>query len=145
MGSFFTDAQKANISSLFDDLHDTFEKDVYVFIEEATSLISSVNYNSTYGRSLNQSKGVSDKVLTKYTISARVHYFKKGEEDVMDDTGLPSSENVIRLKVDKAGLEKLKIATFIEVDGVKCSIVSDPEGIGPFDINYYKVYVKRDS
>lgn len=142
MASLFSNNEKNEITSWLDDVHDTFVRDVYAFVEEKQTADVDTNYNPLYKRYKDESKGVTDKILTKYTISARVHYYKKGEEDVLDDTGLPSSENVIRLKVDNAGKEKLKIASFVEVDGNKCSIVSDPEGIGPFQNNYYKVYVK---
>lgn len=145
MPSLFSSLEKQKIASVLDDLHDTFKQDVHVWIKEVESLGLNENYNPVYGRYKDQSIGVSDKVLTKYTIKARVHYFKKGEEDIADDTGLPTSENVVRLKVDADGSKKLKLCSFAEIDGVKHSVVSDPEGIGPFGPKYFKVYLKRDT
>lgn len=145
MAALFTDSEKGEIISLFGDLHDTFKQDVYIYIKEVISIGSNTNYNSVYGRAKDQSKPISSKELTKYTISARVNYFKKGEEDVLDDTGLPSSENVIRLKVDSDGLDLLKRCAFVDIDGNKCSVISDPESVGPFSPNYYKVYLKVDT
>lgn len=143
--SLFNDDEKASIQDCIANVHETFKQEVYVFIEEAQEVELDTSYNPLYERTKNQSKGVSDKKLQKYTIQARVNYFKKGEEDVLDDTGLPSSENVIRLKVDNDANEKLKNAAFVEVDGNKCSVISDPEGVGPFSPQYYKVYLRIDA
>jgi len=143
--SIFTDTEKAAIADLLDNVHETFKKNIYVFVEEATSVGLDTNYNPLYNRYKDQSKAVTDKVLKKYTYEARVKYFKKSDEQVLNDTGLPSSENVIRIKVNNEAKEKIKIASSIEVDGEKYSVISDPEGIGPFSIEYYKIYLKLDS
>jgi len=145
MSSLLTSSQKTEIRDVFNDLHDTFKQDIYVFVEEARSIDTSSSYNPLYGRTKDQALGVSNKVLTKYTISARVHYFKKSEEHVLDNIGLPSSANVIRLKVDLAGSNLLKKSSFVEVDGNKCQVISNPESVGPFGPLYYKIYLKVDT
>lgn len=145
MPSLFTNEDKDGIRSVFNDLHDTFKQDIDVYIEEKQGIETSSSYNPLYGRSKDQSLGVGDKVLTKYTIQARVHYFKKSEEAILDDVGLPSSANVIRLKVDKDGLNLLNRSSFVDVDGNKCQVISNPEMIGPFGPLYYKVYLKVDT
>lgn len=145
MASLLTSGEKSEIRDIFDDLHDTFKQDIYVYVEEASSVNPSNTYNPLYGRAKDQSLGVSDKILQKYTISARVHYFKKSEEHVLDNIGLPSSANVIRLKVDLAGSDLLKKSSFVEVDGNKCQVISNPEMIGPFGPLYYKIYLKVDT
>ena len=117
MASLFTDDEKNAFANCLADVHDTFKQDVYVFIEEASSVGVDTNYNPLYGRYKDQARVVTDKVLTKHTIEARVKYFKKGEEDLRLDIGLPSTENVIRLKVTSDGKEKLKNAVHVEVDG----------------------------
>jgi hypothetical protein len=145
MSSLLSSGEKTQIRAIFDDMHDTFKQDIDVYINETQSVNLSSSYNPVYGRALDQAKGVGDKILTKHTISARVHYFKKSEEAVLDDTGLPSSANVIRLKVDRDGLDKLNKCSFVDVDGNKCSVISNPEMIGPFGPQFYKVYLKIDT
>jgi hypothetical protein len=148
MASLFTDSEKTEIRSLFEDLHDTFKQDIYVFIEEALQEESDSDYNPLYERRKDQSLGVGQKILTKHTIQARVHYFKKSEDAILDNIGLPSSANVIRLKVDESGLNLLNKSSFIQVDGNKCQLISNPESVGPFVSSgalYYKVYVKVDT
>lgn len=149
MPSLFTDGEKTQIRGIFEDLHDTFKQDVHVYIDEVISDSgSSTDYNPLYERYKDQSLSVGQKVLTKYTIEARVHYFKKSEDHIIDNIGLPSSANVIRLKVDEAGLILLNKSSFVEVDGNKCQLISNPESIGPFvsmGALYYKVYLKVDT
>lgn len=145
MASLLSSGEKSEIRGIFDSLHDTFKQDIYVYINEVQSVSSSSDYHSLYDRDKDQSLGVGSKILTKYIISARVHYFKKSEEAVLDDTGLPSSANVIRLKVDRDGVDKLNRCTFVDVDGNKCSVISNPESVGPFGPLYYKVYLKVDT
>ena len=148
MSSFFTDSQKVGVRSLFESLHETFSSDVNVYIEESVSTGVSTDYNSIYRRYKDESKGASDKVLTKYTIQARVHFFKKSEEAVLDNIGLPSSANVVRLKVDQEGLNLLNKSSFVEINGNKCQLISNPEGIGPFfdrESLYYKVFLRVDT
>jgi len=142
--SIFSSTEKDELAEIIANVHETFKQNVFVFIEESSSVGINTDYNPLYGRYKDQAKAVTDKVLTKYTIEARVMYSKNGEEERLD-IGLPSTENVIRLKVDNAGKEKLKNASFVEVDGDKYSVISDPESIGPFSERYYKVYLKLDS
>lgn len=145
MSSILSSGEKSQIRAIFDDMHDTFKQDIDVYINEVQTIETDSSYNPVYGRTLNESQGVGSKILTKYTIQARVHYFKKSEEAVLDDTGLPSSANVIRLKVDRDGLNKLNRCSFVDVDGNKCSVISNPEMIGPFGPQFYKVYLKVDT
>lgn len=143
--SLFTDSEKNELDGLLDNVHETFKKDIYAFIRESSAAPIDLNFNPIYSTYKDESKAVTDNVLTKYTISARVKYFKKGEEEVLDDTGLSSSENVIRVKVTDADKEKLLISSHVEVDGERYSVISDSEVVGPFSSGYVKLYLRRDT
>ena len=146
MASIFNDEEKASIESILSDVHDTFQKDVYVFIEEVTSIdLSDDSFNPLYGRSLNQAKAPEDKVLTKYTVQARVFYYRYNTNEIIEDIGLPSSENIVRLKIDEDAKELIKNASVVEIDESLYSVVADPEAVGPFQNKYWKVYLKRDA
>jgi hypothetical protein len=58
MASFFSDAEKLSIDGLFNDLHDTFKTIIYVFVEEASSVLSDTDYNPLYNKTRNRSKGL---------------------------------------------------------------------------------------
>ena len=145
MASIFNEAEKSAIEGLLDDVHDTFKKNIYVYVEEVTSVkFSDIDFNPLYGRSLNQAKISKDKKLTKHTVEARVFYDKQKDNDLIEDIGAGSSENTVRIKVDYEAKELIKNASVIEVDNDRYSVVSDAEAIGPFSNPYWKIYLKRD-
>jgi len=144
-GVFYSVEEQRGIESLFDILHNTHQRDVYVWIEEASSLISDSSYNALYGRTLDQDYAVTDSVLTKYTIKARVFYPKPNDEERIRDVGLPSSEFLVRLKIHVADLNKVNNASKIEVDGDLYSVISDAKHIGPFSRNYIELMLRRNT
>jgi len=144
MASFFSDEEKSSIESIFDDLHDTFKRDVYVYTEIILEeSFSSSDFNANYNRAKDLSKPRT--TVSKTTVSARVHYERWNPDDLLGDTGLPSSENIVRLKVDRSGYELIKNATFVEIDEERYSLISDSQVIDPFTENYYRIYLKRDA
>jgi hypothetical protein len=67
MASLLTDAEKTEINSALSDVHDTFARDIYIYVEEASSTPAELNYNPLYGRTKNAAKISSETTLTKYT------------------------------------------------------------------------------
>lgn len=143
MASFFSDDDKDAIESIFDDLHDTYKKKVYAYVDKVSYSAFNTDHNPLYGRNDNEAKGLTTR--TKYTIQARVHYMRWNSDDVDNDTGLPTSENVVRLKVSPADYETLKKSSLIEVDGEDYSMITDDQKVGPFTVNYSQVYLRRNS
>jgi hypothetical protein len=145
MASLFSDNEKNAIESMLNDVHDTFKKSIYVYIEEVTSIdFSDTQFNPIYGRSFNQAKTSKDKKLTKHTVEARVFYDSQKDNEFIEDIGAGSSENIIRIKVNYDAKELIKNASVIEVDDERYSLISDAEAIGPFSNTYWKIYLKRD-
>ena len=142
MPSLFTDDEKAQIETLFDSIHDTYKRTVYLWKKESTVANLASNDNPLYDRDSSTPSGLES--LVKYEISARIWDAKWNKEELLDDTGLTSSEGVLRLKVDSTSLELLKNAVVVEVDGESYSIVSNSHFVGPFLGNYFKVYLKRN-
>ena len=86
MASIFSDSEKSAIESLLDDVHDTFKKNIFVYVEEITSVdFSDTQFNPIYGRSFNQSKTAKDKKLTKHTVEARVFYDSQKDNEFIED------------------------------------------------------------
>ncbi len=145
MASIFNDSEKSAIESILDDVHDTFKKNIFVYVEEVSTVnFSDTQFNPIYGRSFNQAKTVEDKKLTKHTVEARVFYDKQKDNEIIEDIGAGSSENIIRIKVNYEAKELIKNASVIEVDDDTYSTMSDAEAIGPFNNPYWKIYLKRD-
>ena len=148
MASLLTSAEKTAINSALSDIHDTFARDIYVYVKEASSVPAELNYNPLYGRTKNTAKISSETTLTKHTFTARVFYKNEQKEDVIDGNGqmnLMASEGQIRIKVKSDAYEKIKICSKIEVDNELYIVDGDAKVIGPFDAQFYSIFLKREN
>ena len=144
-GSFYSEEFKNGVSSIFDILHNTHKREVTVWINEVQSVPTDSSYNALFGRGENQEYGVTNNVLTKYTIYCRVFYPKPNDEEKIRNLGLPSAEMIVRLKVDLSDMDKVLRASKIEVSNEIYSVISDSKLIGPFTHNYAEVWLKRNT
>tara|TARA_Y100001937_G_scaffold53658_1_gene74013 strand:+ start:14026 stop:14472 length:447 start_codon:yes stop_codon:yes gene_type:complete len=148
MASLLTDAEKTVINSALSDVHDTFARNIYVYVKESSSTPTELNYNPLYGRRVNVSKISSEDTLTKYTYTARIFYKNQQEEDIIDGNGqmnLMASEGEVRIKVKSDAYEKIKICSKIEVDDELYVVNGDAKVIGPFDAQFYSIFLKREN
>jgi|TARA_Y100000401_G_scaffold29357_1_gene21417 hypothetical protein len=148
MASLLTDAEKSAVQSALSDMHDTFARNIYVYVEETSSVPVELNYNPLYGRRKNTAKISSEQTLTKYTYSARIFYKNEHKEDIVDGNGqmnLMASEGQIRIKVKSDAYEKIKICSRIEVDDQLYIVDGDAKVIGPFDAQFYSIFLKREN
>jgi hypothetical protein len=148
MASLLTEAEKTNINSALSDVHDTFARDIYVYVEERSSVPAELNYNPLYGRTKNTAEISSENTLTQYTYSARVFYKTEQEEEIIDGNGqmnLMASEGQVRIKVKSDAYEKIKICSKIEVDNELYVVDSDAKVIGPFGSQFYSLFLKREN
>jgi hypothetical protein len=149
MASLLTDAEKTAINSALSDVHDTFARNIYVYVKEASSVPAELNYNPLYGRKKNTATIPStDNVLTKYTFAARIFYNNIQTEEIVDanaQMNLLASDGKIRIKVKSSAYEKIKICSRIEVDDELYVVDSDPKIVGPFDAQFYSIYLKREN
>ena len=114
MASLLTDAEKTAINSALSDVHDTFSRTIYVYVEEASTVPAELNYNPLYGRTKNAAKISSETTLTRHSFSARIYYKNEQNEDIIDGNGqmsLLASEGQVRIKVKSDAYEKIKICS----------------------------------
>tara|TARA_B100000212_G_C27306071_1_gene503673 strand:- start:191 stop:637 length:447 start_codon:yes stop_codon:yes gene_type:complete len=148
MASLLTDAEKTAINSALSDVHDTFARDIYVYVKETSSVPVELNYNPLYGRRKDAAKISSEETLKRYTYSARIFYKNEQKEDILDGNGqmnLIGSEGQIRIKVKSDAYEKIKICSKLEVDGELFIVDGDAKVIGPFDAQFYSIFLKREN
>ena len=148
MASLLTTSEKADVQSALSDIHDTFARDIYIFVEEASTIPAELNFNPLYGRTKNTSQISSSISLTKYTYAARIYYESKQNEELVDGKGqmnLVASDGKVRIKVKSAAYEKIKICSRIEVDNNLYVVDGDPKIVGPFDAQFYSIYLKREN
>lgn len=152
MTALITEAGKALINAAFNDLHDTFARDITIYKLEGKLLISSgLDANPIYGRI--QDQKTSKPQTVAYTGRARIKYEgNQGANSGMIDgaggkatdnaIGLATPAGMIRLKVDETAYNIIKSAQTIEVDGKPYEVVSDAARPGPFSPVFFTVYLK---
>jgi hypothetical protein len=148
MASYLTEAQKATFNNVLNDMHDTFSKTIYVYVEESQTQPVSVNYNPLYGRVKDQSKSQLSKVLTKYEYQARVYYPSSQSESVVDfgaQTNLIASQGRVRIKVKAEVVEKIKICSKIEINDTLYTLDSDLKIEDQISQNFYTLFLKREN
>lgn len=149
MASLLTSTQKASLQKVFDNVHETFSRDIYVYVEKRIATRPSVSsYNPLYGKAKDASNVAGKTVLTKYTYKARILHENNQGENVLDGNAqmnLKSSDGRVRIKVDATAAEKIKICSRIEVDDVLYILDSDGKSVGPFSTNHYMFYLKREN
>jgi hypothetical protein len=148
MPSLLTDAEKSAINSALSSIHDTFARNIFIYVKEASVVPAELDFNPLYGRNKNAAKISSEITLTKYTFPARIYYKNEQKEDILDGNGqmnLVGSEGQIRVKIKADAYEKLKICSKIEVDDQLFVIDGDAKIIGPFDAQFYSIFLKREN
>jgi hypothetical protein len=147
VSSLLNSTQKAALQAAFSDLHDTFARDIYVYKEAQTTVIStSPNYNPIYQENKNQSQTVSRKVVAQ-TFKARITYDTDRIQDNVTSPEIESQLKIklpngyVRIKVAKDGYEYLKGSKRVEFDGRKFSIQSDVRPHGLFVPTYYTFFL----
>ena len=146
MGSLLSDPEKTNIANVFDDMHDTFARDVVVFQRKNEIFVATNStYNALYTRIKDQT--TTREKVTSTTVKARIQYQQQQQEIDMPGTraqvNVPMGEGSVRVKIEKAGYDLFKKATNIEIDGEAFRIVTDASRVGPFIIKFYTLFLRR--
>jgi len=146
MPSFFSAATKTAINQVFADLHESYGQTITAFKDgQKISISSDPSYNPYYGGASNITYEVQSE-----TFMARIKYISADEEMFLERDGVSANNSQlkiilpagsVRLKVDSAGWDYIKGAKKVEFNGNRYSIVSNGRPIGPFDVNYYIVYL----
>lgn len=148
MSSFISDGEKSELSAIFGDIHDTFKRAIYAYVDGPLTIIShDPNYSSVYGSPVPESPGASiDK--TPITFYGRILHGdgqKIRLSDVGDDMALKlkMADGTVRVKVDSAGKDILDRAKKIEVDGYMYEKDSTSRPHGLFTPNFYTFFLRR--
>lgn len=148
MSSLIPEDQKKAMDDVFDDIHDTFAREITMFKKEKQVFVATNDtYNALYSRIKNE-KG-SSKIVEEVKIKARIAYagnfefLRQNSENEIMGIDIPSDH--IRIKLNKEGYDILKQATDIEIDGELFNVSSDPAKSGMFSVKYYNILLKRRS
>jgi hypothetical protein len=147
MPSLIGSARMSKVNRLFNNLHDTFAREITVYKNaKRVAIASSPQFNAVYG-----SAGASNTFeyqTVSQTFSARIYYIKMDQEFFSNNSNNSDSQNKIimpqgsvKIVVDPAGYEFVKEARKVEFDGITFAIKSDGEPIGLFENQYYEFYL----
>jgi len=145
MGSLISDSDKVGIGNVFNDMHDTFAREVTVFQRKNDIFVATNGtYNALYNRLSSQE--TKRETVTQTTVQARIKYNQDQKEIDLPGTraqvNVPLGEGVVRVKIDPAGYALFKKASNIEIDGQALRIVTDAGRIGPFTVHFYTLYLR---
>lgn len=144
--SYLTNAQKISISSVIDNIHETFARKIYAFKDgERISLATNSQYNAFY-RERSSNTEFSE---VSIEINARIRYVKADEElfSFKDGSSASGGQNKValpagsvKIKVDRTGYEFIRDAKRIELDNQRFSVVSNARQIAMFGPDYSPYY-----
>jgi len=147
MGLLISDSDKERFQAVFDDIHDTFARDIK-FIKDAKRVILSTdpNYNYLYNNTKGKVASTKYQIIEKI-FKARILYIGRQNEDTFDaEAGaqikVDKHVGEVRIKVDVEGYTYLKETKRCEFDGRKFSVISDEMPHGLFTPYFYTFYLK---
>ena len=139
-------SQRTEIKSVFDDLHDTFKKEIKVFTKKLASYSGPSN-NQNYLFDKNSPRTIAEPEYTSTSIYARVKHMDRSEiakiPGIQSQTNIQLPEGLLRLKIQSSDYQTLVKAAKIDYGGLTYSLFSDAGKIGPFEAEYYMLYYKR--
>ena len=145
--SLLTAQQKSSIQSVFDKIHNTFKIPISIYKKEKVVFIATNDtYNALYDRERNSPQ--QREQVKKYDKFARVLYDQKQEKIFLNsqtNVGIPDPLGEVRLKVDEETYNLINGSERIELDGRSWNLHGDPARTGPFDSQYYVLYLKREA
>ena len=143
MASFLSSSEKASIDQGFMDLHETFARNIFVYVKNQ-SYTSDSTYHSLFERG---ETSELEEEFTRHTISARILYLEESKDGLGDlsqtqvNALMPTTK--CRLKIQVADYEVVKVADRIEVDGELWVTAGEAINEGPFTAAFKTVFLKR--
>lgn len=144
MPSLINVFRQLKVNKAFENLHDTFSREITVYKNaKQVSIASSPQYNSVYGNS-----GATNSVRYEEVVGtflARIYYLKS-EEDIFADNSQAQNKIIIpngsvKIVVDPVGYNFIKEARKVQFDGNTFSIKSDGNPMGLFANQYFEFYL----
>lgn len=139
MASLISATLKARATSAFQNLHDSFAREITAYqIAGSVSIATNSTYNSIYKKA---SQAPNQTLATiSQTLNARIYYGEINENLFSPSNSSVGEQSKIRipngsalLVVDADGYEFLKSSKRVQVDGKNFGLASDDTPMGMFD------------
>ena len=146
MTDLLSSIDKAGIHAAFDDIHDTFARDITIYIAgDITYVDTDGKHNPIYEEQ--DSENITRPIIT-YSKKVRIKYlgaqdriYGLGGSDAPIGVSFP--KGTIRIKADQETYELITKAKNIKIDDRLCELIGAPARPGPFNPNYWTVELKQ--
>ena len=149
MPSLLTSDEITSMQSAMRDLHDTYARDIVVYLTAKKTIVSTnPSHNYFYNSGPNQT-AVTD-VISKVVCKARIHYPKEGKLDSFlraggsksdDQLQLIRKDYKVKLVVEEAIKDIIVKSERIEFDGTLLAVDSDYRPHGVIGVQFWDVYL----
>jgi len=141
MASLISDTEKANLVTIFDDIFDTFKRDIVIFKESKKvldNIITNENY-AGYGESSNKTNYTY--VANSGVYPAHISYQDKQDAPFVNSIASTDAKGIARIKVKKDAREFIRNGKteYIQFDDKKFNIITT-DSVKKFLGNEYYVY-----
>jgi hypothetical protein len=141
MPTLLSDIEKTAYSNVFNDIHDTFSRDVIVW-KTPKKVVVSTNNNHNFLYNDQESLKV-DYIPVSGTFKARVEWGDPSKLILNPDIRTEIKGNVCRLKVKQDFINFMDGAAQVEIDGRKVEQIGSNKPHGLFDIDFYTLFFKE--
>lgn len=143
MASLVSDIDKISYANVFNDIHDTFARPIYIWKSpKKVVLATSVNHNFLYE---DQSSLSVDYIPVSGVFNARIEWGDASKLIPNPDFKPEIRGNVCRIKVKQDAVDFLADAKQIEIDGRKMESVGTSRPHGLFGIDFYTLFFKESN
>jgi hypothetical protein len=151
MSSLFTDSEKYNLSSIFNDIHDTFSRPIYIYKKAKQVVISNEPTHNFLWDSA-PSNSTTSVELVSGVFNARILY---GKEQKMDQFDSATNNNavaqntsslemgMVRIKLDPTGSAFIGDAQRVMFDNEIFEVTSSVRPHGLFTPQFYTYFLKK--
>ena len=148
MTDLFTISQKDALDAVFDDLHDSFSRTIFIYKIYTRRLVGlefNPEYNALYDQAVDEGENLDE--VVKVETKARIQYLGKqaDQEEGLSgqQTAITYPTGSIRLKVGLEGRDLLMDSKEVEVDGELFNVESDSAKAGMFSPRYFVFYLRK--
>lgn len=143
MPSFLSAAEKAEISQQFNNLHDTFSRNVIIYKEsKKINIFTNEDYISVYRESRQGENFTFSYETVSGSFPMRIKWLEPNEEkNIPVEIDMPNQ--ICRLKMKKDAFSFLSGQQSLFIDGISCEMIAGYKPHGMFDIDFYTIFAKR--
>lgn len=145
MASLIPDSEKQALSNVFNDLHDTWKREITVYKDKGIIAIGDdINYSAIYGNPAPTPQQVAE---NKFTIYARIlhdkkqNFFKLGGAE--EGLKLELDNGGVRIKIDKNDEKVFEGVKRVVLDNNQYEIDTSQRPHGLFEPRFATIYLKR--